>query len=457
MAKKGDSNCERCDSSQFVNTYQKGLPHQVKLCPGCWKNLTWARTEHPGLWSENEREFLESYLQKGVSPYPDDPDFKRRLAIRALVRLRHKRLGQIGAMEKSCEARADDIQLAAEFLEESPEELKDKFIKQAEDERIGPMGARIQKLLDMDPVYNRYLKNIRMGHGSGPGTIACGWLLGEIGAARTILCLQHKRPKPLTVCEHGRKDGSLEIDPEEFAEAILISTPNQRAYGINAFPSGGDLRSFFGLGFIETGATLPSGDPWYLRAKLSSAHQKTKYSRIRKTAVVEYLAGSFEKIPKAISPRPPFAEFLDKEKISKAEEWGKRFKDTPPEICSACFLMGCKACFETKGRWEKPKDGNALWVCQCHDGGYWFGSPAHLRNHARGKLASLFLDLLRHAWRYLELDDEKPYHSLAAQYLDSDTPPIVKPPRKKKEEPPEKKDELKGGYLTEMIDVMEGE
>lgn len=46
-----------------------------------------------------------------------------------------------------------------------------------------------------------------------------------------------------------------------------------------------------------------------------------------------------------------------------------------------------------------------------------FGSPSHIRNHALGKTASFFLDLLFHTWRYLEGVGEEPRHEMAKMFL----------------------------------------
>ena len=269
----------------------------------------------------------------------------------------------------------------------------------------------MEKLLEETPIYTRYLQYI-----TGPGVVSLAGLVGEIESARNILCWRHQgkmgpKPKLFLHCEHGKG--------EDLADALRVSRPNERVYGIQAFPSSGNLCGFFGLGFREAGVRTDDGQevPWFISDRPSSG-EELHTSLLRKTLVVQYLAGSFEKVPKTKRGEDtPWVQHYVDEKELKAAEWRKAFRFNPPPACSACVASKCDNC-QGAGKWEKPPDPDqALWVCRCHKSGYWFGSPAHLRSHALRETASLFLKLYWHVARHLEGLDEAPRHPLATLHL----------------------------------------
>lgn len=412
-----DKGCKRCGESG--NLYKEGLPAQVILCEGCYKKFTWARAERRALWNTSPSDFIEGFVKWNILPYPDNPDYKRRLALRALFRLRYKRVQQRTALARSFQARKDDVLLASEALGESFEKTAKKIlpniplvgeVMEEASSGIIAIEGRMKKLLEQDSVYTRYLKNIE-----GPGIVICAGLIGEIGSARTLLCTQHwrggfTRPRLLSECEHG---GKISKSAEKFGEALLVSHPSQRAYGAEAFPTTGNLRSFFGLGFRDSGVTDEKNGAWFLRSR-PVAGGSLNYSLLRKTLAIEFLAGAFEK-RKGI----PWNELYIQEKEQKLSQWRERFSERPPKICPACMAMDCKKCKDHSGNWEQPKDRNqAIWVCRCHSNGYWFGSPSHIRNHARGKIASVFLDLLLHTWKFIEGTGEEVQHELVKKHVD---------------------------------------
>ncbi|MFH1612005.1 MAG: hypothetical protein ABH887_01950 [bacterium] len=409
MEEKG---CKRCGEGKG-NTYKKGLPRSVVLCDGCYKKFAWARVERKSLWNNDPNGFIDGYIKGAISPYPDNEDYQRRLALRALYRLRNKRVKQRVAMARSFQARKDDVILASKILGEKFEKTAKKILPgiplvadtmNEVSSGIIAIEGRMKKLLEQDLVYTRYLKNI-----DGPGVVVCAGLIGEIGSARTLLCTQHwrggfTRPRLLSECEHGKDI--------ELSEALLVSHPSQRAYGADAFPTTGNLRSFFGLGFRESGAMGGDGEKWLFRNN-PVAGGDLNYSRLRKTLVVEYLGGTFER-----KLGTAYNELYKQEKEQKLLQWRQWFADRPPKVCSACSASGCKKCDNHSGKWERPKKSDqAIWVCRCHSSGYWFGSPMHVRNHARGKAASIFLDLLLHSWKFIEGTGEDVNHELAKMHL----------------------------------------
>lgn len=409
--KKG---CERCKVNP-PNVYKKGLPRSVSLCDPCWTKFNWARVDRQSVWEADNGAFLEGFLRGDIPPYPEsDPLFRLRLAMRSVYRLREKRVLQRVALTRSFSSRSDDLHLAAEILDEPFKKLRDKVLVEEVSPGISAMEGRLEKSLKLDPVYTRYLKNVNDAH-CGPGVITLAGILGEIGSARAVLCFRHERngktaPRLFHNCEHGRG--------AKPSEAMLVSQPNQRVKGIWSFPTGGDLRSFFGLGFSKTGGSFPAppgvDSSWYVRSKMESGGELA-ISLARKKLVVEFLAGSIEK---AKNPDNPWNKFLQEEKVRKKEEWKTRFAENPPPVCTACRVSGCEKCGNFTGNWERPGDPEqVIWVCRCHEKGYWFGSDNHLRNHARGKIASVFLDFLFHTWRYIEGSGEAPYHPLATQFL----------------------------------------
>lgn len=411
MIKEG---CQRC-GWKVANSYSKDsagrkLPKKIVLCPGCYKNFVWACAEHPFLWEKDPAGFIEGYLGGRVLPYPDDANYKRRLALRGLWRLRAIRVRQRQAYRVALEARQNDIRLAAELLGEPLDKLMKKALLGEAPKGISATESRMLALLEEDPVYSLYLKNIKEvdKESTGPGVVVFSGLIGEIGAAKTLLCWHHERngilrPKIFKECEHSRE--------ETLDQRLIISKPNERAYGISAFPTSSNLRSYFGLGFQRI-LSKDGSNEWWVRAKPSRGG-RLAHSLTRKTLAIEFLAGAFEKKPKDRAPFP-WEEVLIKAKEDQLIKWRNQYADRPPSLCTACIISNCRC--GGSGRWQRSESGSALWVCWCHDNGYWFGSPKHIRYHALGKTASLFLDILYHVWRHIEGRGEMPRHPLALRY-----------------------------------------
>ncbi|GEM_PF-4512483 len=405
-----DKKCEKCGNAR-TNTYKESLPRIVALCDTCWRNFSWARTDRSSLWEQDNSGFVTGFIAGHIPAYPDNAVYQRALGIRALFRLRAIRVRQRTSMERSFVARDGDIHLASDLLNEPYEKVKKLVLVADISPGISAMEARMEKILEEMPIYRRYLKYI-----VGPGVVSLAGLVGETESARNILCWRHSgkmgpKSKLFLHCEHGKG--------EDLADALRVSRPNERVYGIRAFPSSSNLCGFFGLGFREGGMFTSDGQKkmWYISDR-PSAGEQLRTSLLRKTLIVQYLAGSFEKVPKTKRGEDtPWVQHYTDEKDLKAAQWRKEFRYTPPPVCSACIASKCKHC-EGSGKWEKVREQEqGIWVCRCHQSGYWFGSPAHLRAHALRETASLFLKLYWHVARHLEGLDETPRHPLATLHL----------------------------------------
>ena len=400
--------CERCHTG-FSNTYERGLHRKVQMCDGCWKKFVWARIDRPTLWQNDPKEFLEGYVRGHISSHPDDPTYRRREALRAGFRVRRSQVGYRSSMRRSYEAREDDMALVSEILGEDPKKLKDQIMKETIS-GVSALEARLMRLLREDPVYTQYLGNIP----GIKGPVISAGLIGEIGVARTVLCWEHERggqprPRLLSLCEHGKEKA---ID-----EVLAISRPSQRVAGIRAFPTSSDLTAFFGINFDEAGTfTNDDGEnePWYV-AHAPSKGGDLDYDPKRKAFAIQHLGGVIEKQPN--DPSFPWKQFYLHQKELKLQQWVRRFSKTPPPRCSPCMRMHCETCGE-RGNWEKvAADKDGLWVCHCHANGYWFGGTSHLQAHTKRVAGKTCIDLVFHAWRYIEGLDAPPHHPLAAQYL----------------------------------------
>ena len=408
MAEEVGGGCERCHSG-LANTYKSGLPREVKFCDACWKKFCWARIDRPVLWEQNPLSFLTGFVRGVISSHPDDPTFRRREALRAGYRLRRSQVGYRASFRRSYEARMDDVSLISDILGEDPKKIRDQILRETIS-GVSALEARLQRLLNQDPVYTNYLENIP----GIRGPVISAGLIGEIGVARTVLCWQHERggqarPRLLSLCEHGKERGLDEV--------LAISRPSERVSGIRAFPTSSDLTSFFGINFDEAGTfTNDDGieEPWYV-AHAPSKGGDLDYDPQRKAFVIQHLGGVVEKLPNDGSA--PWKIFYLEQKEMKAQEWRRRFATVPPPRCSPCMKMHCNACNE-RGDWQKvAPDGDGIWVCRCHGNGYWFGGTAHLQAHGLRVVGKTCLDLLFHTWRYIEGLDAPPHHLLAAQYL----------------------------------------
>lgn len=400
--------CERCGNS-FHNEYKRGLPREVKLCDGCWTDFCWARIDRPSLNEQNPAGFLTGFIKGVISPHLDDPAYKRRRAIRAGFRLRRRQVGYRGSMDRSYKARENDITIICDLLNEDPKKLKEVVLRETVS-GISALEARLQKLLDADPVYTSYFGNIP----GIKGPVVSAGIIGEIGVKRTVLCWQHERggqarPRLLSLCEHG--------SGKALDEVLAVSRPSERVSGIRAFPTSSDLTAFFGINFDEAGTFANDAgaeEPWYV-AHAPSKGEALDYDTKRKAFIIQHVGGVVEKLPN--DPAFPWKEFYTAEKEAKRQEWERRFVKVPPPRCSPCMRMHCQACGE-RGNWEKvDPDKDGIWVCRCHDFGYWFGSTTHLQAHGLRVVGKTVLDLGFHAWRYIEGLDAPPHHPLAVPYL----------------------------------------
>lgn len=287
---------------------------------------------------------------------------------------------------------------------------------------ITALESRLKELVRQDPVYDRYLRHINdfdePGRG-GPGVVIYAVLLGEAGSARSLWCFDHVKanvvaPQLRDRCSHSKQ--------EVFDERLLISSPSERRLGVASFPSSPHMAQFFGVGLQESGGMYQNGDAlhdWNVRT-FATKGQKRCNDPVRKTFVCEHLPMSFNWMSAEAKKDHPWARLLLEEQTAKRAYWARVFDTTPPPRCTACMRSGCKKCENFSGKWELPEDREAsLWVCRCHDSGYYFASHEHLRRHAYGKLGRRFLDLLYHAALFIEGHVFKPPTSeLALKYLD---------------------------------------
>ena len=151
-----EKKCEKCGEAR-TNQYKQGLPRTVALCDTCWRNFAWARADRSSLWDQDNAGFVTGFIAGHIPAYPNNTVYQRALGIRALFRLRAIRVRQRTSIERSFTSRDGDVHLASDLLHEPYDKLKKQILVADVSPGISAMEARMEKLLEETPIYNRYL------------------------------------------------------------------------------------------------------------------------------------------------------------------------------------------------------------------------------------------------------------------------------------------------------------
>ena len=392
--------CERCGfSPAFVYSDEDIVPRSVRFCQSCFDQYVWARRLTPTVYDQDPNAFLKGFLMGEIQGIPDDPDFLRRYRLRILSRMQKTWVRKRVSLQRSFVSRSSILYTA--MGKDQSDRLVKLTAKLFDSER-SLLLAEIRQLLKDEPMWTDFFKKIE-----GVGEATAAYIIGEIGAQQTLLCPNHKRPKPVTAC------GCVEWGSMDYHRTVLFDATRVQAFGIQAFPSSSDLKGYFGLGLIDLSkhANTKLDGPFFVANRIQRESQ-VNVQRSRLSLVLQDLAGSI------LKQNGPWRVFYDRKKERVLRSWWAKYGDTPPPVCTLCWQSKCERCLKKFGRnehnevvyageWEpgpQRKNGYPHWVCT--HGGHHFGRKQSVHDTALRALASKVLDSLYHFWRHVELGEE---------------------------------------------------